>query len=101
MIGGASEEELFNITVYAEKIGIAFQITDDILDISGDQELLGKNIGSDEKNDKLTYPSIYGLEKSKEMAEKAVKDALMFLKKANINNYYLEELAKYILTRKK
>ena len=101
LIGGASEEELFNITVYAEKIGIAFQITDDILDISGDQELLGKNIGSDEKNDKLTYPSIYGLEKSKEMAEKAVKDALMFLKKANINNYYLEELAKYILTRKK
>lgn len=100
LIGEANEEELFNITVYAEKIGMAFQITDDILDVTGDQELLGKNIGSDEKNDKLTYPSIYGLEKSKEMAEKAVKDALLFLKKTNKENIYLENLAEYILTRK-
>ncbi len=99
LIGGANDEELFNITIYAEKIGMAFQITDDILDVTGDEKSLGKNIGSDEKNEKLTYPSIYGLEKSKKMAEKAVSDALMFLKKINKKSTYLEELAEYILTR--
>ena len=58
LIAGANDEELFNITVYAEKIGMAFQITDDILDVKGDQDVLGKNIGSDEERNKLTYPSI-------------------------------------------
>lgn len=101
LIGKANEEELFFITGYAEKIGMAFQITDDILDITGDQNTLGKDIGSDEKNDKLTYPNIYGLEKSKKMAEEAIKDALMFLEKIENKNNYLEELAEYILTRNK
>lgn len=99
LIAGANDEELFNITVYAEKIGMAFQITDDILDVKGDQDVLGKNIGSDEERNKLTYPSIYGLEKSEKMAKTAIDDALMFLKKTNKNNTYLEELANYILTR--
>lgn len=99
LIAGANDEELFNITVYAEKIGMAFQITDDILDVKGDQDVLGKNTGSDEERNKLTYPSIYGLEKSEKMAKTAIDDALMFLKKTNKNNTYLEELANYILTR--
>lgn len=99
LIAGANDEELFNITVYAEKIGMAFQITDDILDVKGDQDILGKNTGSDEERNKLTYPSIYGLEKSEKMAQTAIDDALMFLRKTNKNNIYLEELANYILTR--
>jgi geranylgeranyl diphosphate synthase type II len=78
---------------------MAFQITDDILDVKGDQDILGKNTGSDEERNKLTYPSIYGLEKSEKMAQTAIDDALMFLRKTNKNNIYLEELANYILTR--
>ena len=101
LIGGAKKDELVNITVYAEKIGIAFQITDDILDITGDQNLLGKNIGSDEKNGKLTYPNIYGLEKSKEMAEIAINDALTSLSKIDRKSDYLKNLAEYILKRNK
>ena len=100
LLAGATEEELDNITVYAQKIGMAFQITDDILDIEGDQAELGKDIGSDQKNEKLTFPSLYGLEKSKRMAENAITDALRFLEKTGKDSTYLRELANYILTRK-
>lgn len=101
LIGGANEDELVQITSYAEKIGIAFQITDDILDITGNQKLLGKNIGSDEKNDKLTYPNIYGLEKSQQMAEDVIKESLLCLKKIDKESDYLKGLAEYILKRNK
>ena len=99
LIGGASKEELFYITGYAEKIGLAFQITDDILDIKGDQEILGKDMGSDQEKDKLTYPSIYGLEESEKMAYKAIKDAKIFLQKLDKDSQELEILADYILSR--
>lgn len=101
LIGGASKEELFYITGYAEKIGLAFQITDDILDIKGDQEILGKDMGSDQEKDKLTYPSIYGLEESEKMAYKAIKDAKIFLQKLDKDSQELEILADYILSRNK
>lgn len=101
LIAGAVLEDLENLTVYAEKIGMAFQITDDILDIDGKEEILGKNIGSDEKNEKLTYPSIYGLEESKQMAKDAIEEAIKFLKKTGKNADFLIDLAEYILTRNK
>lgn len=63
-IGGASEEMLEDMTVYAEDLGIAFQIADDILDVKSTTEELGKPVGSDEENDKLTFVSMYGLEKA-------------------------------------
>ena len=65
IIGDASEEELEKITKYSENIGLSFQIVDDILDIVGDEEKLGKPIGSDIENHKSTYPSLLGLEKSR------------------------------------
>ncbi len=99
LIGGASKEELFYISGYAEKIGLAFQITDDILDIKGDEAALGKDKGSDQEKNKLTWPSIYGLEESELMAEKAIKDAKAFLKKLDKDCQGLEILADYILSR--
>ena len=101
LIAGAEKDDLANLTVYAEKIGMAFQITDDILDIEGQEDVLGKNIGSDEKNEKLTYPSIYGLEQSKQMATDAVDEAIVSLEKTGKDILYLRELAEYILARNK
>ncbi len=65
-LGGADANTLKNMEEYAENIGLAFQIVDDILDVSGNQELLGKSIGSDASNQKATYPCRYGLEESRE-----------------------------------
>lgn len=69
VLGGASEEEVLKVEQAASKIGLAFQIQDDILDIVGEQEKLGKSIGSDEKNSKVTYVSIYGIDKARKQVE--------------------------------
>ena len=73
--GGASAEELRALTTYAEKIGLAFQIVDDILDVEGSAEKLGKAVGSDSNKEKATFPTIYGLDKSKELAVERVEEA--------------------------
>lgn len=75
IVGKASNEELLSLTKYAENFGLAFQITDDILDLKGDQEKLGKDIRSDLKHDKATYPKVVGLEKSAEIARRLLDDA--------------------------
>lgn len=81
ILGGADEAQLKKVETYADNLGLAFQIADDILDVTGDFEKLGKPINSDEDNKKFTFVSIYGLEKAKEkvniltdMAVKAVAD---------------------------
>ena len=66
ILGGADEEQLKKVESYAENLGLAFQIADDILDVTGDFEKLGKPINSDEENEKYTFVSVYGLEKAKE-----------------------------------
>jgi geranylgeranyl diphosphate synthase type II len=76
ILANADENELNIIAQYGEKIGLAFQIVDDILDIEGDAKLLGKPIGSDSKNKKATYPSVVGLEKSREIARQLIEDAI-------------------------
>jgi geranylgeranyl diphosphate synthase type II len=95
----ASEKRLKALTRYGEMAGLAFQIADDILDITGTQEELGKDIGSDVKKGKRTFPSFYGLEESrrraKEVADRAVAALKDFDKKADP----LRELAKYIVNR--
>jgi geranylgeranyl diphosphate synthase type II len=65
IIAGASDKDLENITELAQKLGVAFQISDDILDVISTFEEMGKTIGKDENADKLTYVTLYGLEKSK------------------------------------
>ena len=99
IIGGASEEELANVTKYAKNIGLSFQIVDDILDIVGDESKLGKKVGSDIDNEKSTYPSLIGLEKSKETANKLIAEAKMSIDYINKDSEFLNNLADYIVDR--
>ena len=77
LAGEADNKQLESLAEYGLKLGLAFQIADDILDIHGSAEQLGKTPGKDQKTDKLTYPSIFGVEKSrqleKELAEQAIE----------------------------
>ena len=96
-LGSCSEEELENLTVYAENLGLAFQVCDDILDVEGDQELLGKETGHDEANSKATYPALYGMEESKKKLREltdAAKEALAeYYDNAELFNDLAETLA--------
>ncbi|MCD4817336.1 MAG: polyprenyl synthetase family protein [Candidatus Cloacimonetes bacterium] len=89
-----------NLELFGEKLGLAFQIVDDILDIEGNEQTLGKSIGKDNKVHKATFPSVYGLEKSKAMAEKLIKEAKSLLEPYKEKAYLLNMLADFILTRK-
>lgn len=84
---------------FAKNIGTCFQIQDDILDETANIDSLGKTIGSDKKNQKLTYPSFHGLEASKKLAEKTYYKAISYLKKINQDTSMLEELANFIIQR--
>lgn len=103
IIGDATEDEYNVLEKFAELIGIAFQIKDDILDIEGDFEKLGKPVGSDVEQEKSTYPSVLGMEKSKSLLEETVNNA----KKILIDKFGEEksrvfcELADYIKDRDK
>lgn len=101
----ASEKEninLENITKYGEAIGLAFQIQDDILDVISDNETLGKTVGKDEKEGKLTYVKQFGLEGAKEKAIETSKEAIDYLNVYDDNEAknILIELANYIVERK-
>lgn len=99
IIGGASETELRELTQYAESFGVAFQITDDILDVAGDSKKLGKTVGSDERKKKATYPSLFGLEQSKTLAVEAVEAALNSLKTFGERADILKYFARYLINR--
>lgn len=95
---GADECKVINAEKYAEKLGLAFQIIDDILDITGDEKLLGKPIGSDTEQGKVTYASLNGIEKSRNFARKLTDEALNILDEFD-NNELLKELTRYLLER--
>ncbi|WP_195939786.1 polyprenyl synthetase family protein [Romboutsia sp. 1001713B170131_170501_G6] len=99
IIGNANDNELKNITKYAKNIGLAFQIVDDILDIVGDESKLGKKVGSDIDNNKSTYPSLIGLEESKEEANRLIKEAKEALNQISNETEFLSGLADYIVDR--
>ena len=99
ILGGANEEQLEALTIYAHQLGLAFQITDDILDVVGDAEKIGKPVGSDEKNQKATYPLLFGLEQSKVMAKEAVDTAIHALAPLGDGADMLKQLALYLLSR--
>jgi len=93
-------DKLSSLTKYAEKTGLAFQIIDDILDITGTKEELGKPTGSDDAKGKNTYPSTFGLKESEKIAEQLIKDSLKSLKAFDKKADPLREIAKYILLRR-
>jgi geranylgeranyl diphosphate synthase type II len=101
LAGMGTESQVAALARYGRSVGLAFQIADDILDIEGDAELLGKSTGADVARGKVTYPAAVGLQRSREEARELVKDALEALDGFDAGADPLRALASYIITRKK
>ncbi len=101
ILAGAGEEEIRLTEESAYELGMAFQIQDDILDVVGSQEILGKPIGSDEKNGKQTYVTLLGLEASRQETEEHSKKAVALLQKSGFENEFLMQLMLYLMNREK
>ena len=101
VLAGASEEDTAKLERAAENIGIAFQIQDDILDVTSSLEVLGKPVGSDEKNHKVTYVSLNGLEQSRQDVAALSEEALGILRAFPQRNLFLEELVTTLINREK
>ena len=101
VLAGASEKEQQVILQVAKDVGLAFQIQDDILDVTSDMETLGKPIGSDEKNHKPTYVTIRGLAQAQKDVEKISERALEGVASLSEENVFLNELIRYLIHRKK
>ena len=101
VLAGASEKEQQVILQVAKDVGLAFQIQDDILDVTSDMETLGKPIGSDEKNHKTTYVTIRGLAQAQKDVEKISERALEGVASLSEKNVFLNELIRYLIHRKK
>ena len=99
LLGGANERQTEKLKNYSRKIGIAFQITDDILDTTGDQEIVGKTLHKDSDQNKLTFVSLYGLEMSKQIANELINGAIADLDIFDHNADDLRSLATYIIER--
>jgi geranylgeranyl pyrophosphate synthase len=100
IIAEADETELGAITNYASKLGLLFQITDDLLDVTQTTEILGKTAGKDERAAKATYPSIYGIKETQKLAEKVHAEAINELNIIKKPTDILREIADFILKRK-
>lgn len=92
LLGSADKEMLEDLTEFAKNMGFAFQITDDILDVCGDQHILGKSVGSDEKLKKMTYPSLYGLAEAKKKVKELNEKSLNILDKYNDKKHFFKYL---------
>ena len=101
ILGGATEKQLADLTEYAECFGLAFQITDDILDVIGDEAEIGKPVGSDERNNKSTYVTLTSLEEAQALAAKTVDRAVNALSDMGEEAKFLRELVQYLINRKK
>ena len=101
ILAGAPDEDVEKLGKIAENIGIAFQIQDDILDVIGDSEELGKLTGSDEKDGKVTYVTMYGLEKAAEDVRRMTDEALTLFDSLEMPNAFLRELIVRLITRTK
>jgi geranylgeranyl diphosphate synthase type II len=99
LAAGAGMAELNSLTEFGGKIGLVFQIVDDILDVTSSSEILGKTAGKDEKVQKATYPALYGLEASRQKARQLVasafEDIQVFGEKADV----LRDLAQFVISR--
>ncbi len=100
ILSGADKAILDKLNLYGEKIGLAFQVVDDILDIEGETEVLGKPKGSDEKKKKMTYPRLYGIEESRKIAKELIDSALDALSAFDEKADPLRAIAGYLYERK-
>jgi geranylgeranyl diphosphate synthase type II len=96
ILAGASDEYLEAISGYGEKVGLAFQIIDDILDIEGDPEMLGKPVGSDTKNRKATYPGVVGLEESRTAANRLIDESIEIVSRVVSKPDNFVDIARFI-----
>jgi len=101
ILAGASEKEIKKIETIAKNVGIAFQIQDDILDVTSTVEVLGKPVLSDEKNEKTTYVTLVGVEQAKKYVEQISNEAIALLGDFEAKNPFLEELLRELIHRKK
>ena len=100
-LAGADDESIALIEKVASKVGLAFQVQDDILDVTSTAEVLGKPIHSDEKNEKTTYVTLLGIDKAEKIVEKESVEAIEILKSLPVRNDYLEWLLTQLIHRKK
>ena len=99
ILAGANQMQLEKLTQYGRNVGLAFQIQDDILDIIGDETKLGKKVGSDQLNEKVTYPSFKGIDVSKEDVNKLIILAKEAISDIDINPNNLDKIADFIINR--
>ena len=100
VLAGANEQEVSVLEQAAVRVGVAFQIQDDILDITGTAEQLGKPIGSDEKNEKSTYVTLYGMQAAQEQVEKLTNEAVDFMESLPVKNEFLTGLLLHLAGRR-
>ena len=100
ILAGATEGQLAALTSYAEGFGLAFQITDDILDVTGDEKLIGKPVGSDIRNEKSTYVTLTSLDEAQRLAKETVDKAVKALAVFGPEADFLRQLVRYMLERK-
>ncbi|MGB5421710.1 MAG: polyprenyl synthetase family protein [Desulfobacterales bacterium] len=101
ILGGGTPEQIRHLDTYAQNIGLAFQITDDILNVEGDPALLGKAVGTDKEKKKSTYPAVLGLVESRKLAANRVKEALQALEHFDKKADPLRAVAQYVINRKR
>jgi len=101
LLADARKRQMDILKTYARNIGLAFQVTDDILNVEGNPKIMGKAVGTDELREKSTYPAILGLETSRQFAKNLVDEALQVLKVFDKTADPLRALATYIIERKR
>ena len=98
LMGGGTTEEVDAVARYATHLGLAFQIVDDILDVEGEAATLGKTAGKDAAAHKPTYPALFGLDRSHQLAREALEEALAALRRADLGRH-LPDLARWVVSR--
>ncbi len=101
MLGGASPRQLDQLSHYAQQIGLAFQVSDDILNIEGDPKVLGKSVGTDQLRQKNTFPAVLGLDQSKKLADQLIRRSIGAIETFDEKSTPLRAIARYIVERRR
>ena len=101
ILGGGNEDEINSLNQYGQNIGLAFQIADDILNVEGEKNIIGKEVGSDASRGKITYPYVFGIEESKKIQRGLIDRAINEIAGFSNSAWPLRDLARYIIERDK